>query len=149
MVIECCQISLQFRHNMDYIEQAARLVAPAVLIKGIFGITAHCISVFFNLPIWKLNVRPLTVITGILLGSCLAITVSLAAVLLVFLILGNEYPRVGHEFDALVTSVLIFFAMTIVCAGSFYSLLVNHRARFWLQLIMWGGVAATTWYYLP
>ena len=93
--------------------------------------------------------RPLTVITGILLGSCLAISVSLAAVLLVFVILGDEYPRVNREFDALVSSVLIFLAMTTVCAGSFYSLLVNHKSRYWLQLAMWLGVAATTWYYLP
>ena len=93
--------------------------------------------------------RPLTVITGILLGSCLAITVSLAAVLVVFLILGDDYPRVQHEFDDLVSSVSIFFVMTIVCAGSFYTLIINHRARYLAQGLMWAGLAATTWYYLP
>jgi hypothetical protein len=93
--------------------------------------------------------RPLTVITGILLGSCLAITVSLAAVLIVFLILGDDYPRLAHEFDSLVSSVFIFLGMTIISAGSFYSLLINHRARYGAQLLMWIGVAATTWYFLP
>ena len=93
--------------------------------------------------------RPLTVITGILLGSSLAITVSLAAVLIVFLILGDDYPRIQHEFESLVASVFIFFGMTTISAGSFYSLLINHRARFWAQLLMWAGLAATTWYYLP
>ena len=93
--------------------------------------------------------RPLTVITGILLGSCLAITVSLAAVLVVFLILGDDYPRVQYEFDSLVSSVSIFFAMTTISAGSFYTLLINHKARFWAQGLMWAGFAATTWYYLP
>jgi hypothetical protein len=93
--------------------------------------------------------RPLTVITGILLGSCLAITVSLAAVLVVFLVLGDDYPRVQHEFDSLVASVSIFFVMTTICAGSFYTLLINHTARFWAQGLMWAGLAATTWYYLP
>jgi arginine exporter protein ArgO len=93
--------------------------------------------------------RPLTVITGILLGSSLAITISLAAVLIVFLILGDDYPRIQHEFESLVASVCIFFGMTTISAGSFYSLLINHRARFWAQLLMWAGLAATTWYYLP
>jgi len=93
--------------------------------------------------------RPLTVITGILLGSCLAITVSLAAVLLVFLVLGDDYPRVQHEFKPLLSSVVIFFGMTIISATSFYALLINHRARWWAQFLMWAGVAGTTWYYLP
>ena len=93
--------------------------------------------------------RPLTVITGILLGSCLAITVSLAAVLIVFLILGDDYPRVQYEFDSLVSSVFIFFGMTIISAGSFYTLLINHAARFWAQGLMWVGLAMTTWYFLP
>jgi uncharacterized BrkB/YihY/UPF0761 family membrane protein len=93
--------------------------------------------------------RPLTVITGILLGSSLAITISLAAVLIVFLILGDDYPRIQHEFESLVASVFIFLGMTTISAGSFYSLLINHRARFWAQLLMWAGLAATTWYYLP
>jgi hypothetical protein len=93
--------------------------------------------------------RPLTVITGILLGSSLAITVSLAAVLIVFLILGDDYPRIQHEFESLVASVFIFFGMTIITAGSFYTMLINHRLRIWGQLLMWAGLAATTWYYLP
>lgn len=93
--------------------------------------------------------RPLTVITGILLGSCLAITVSLTAVLVIFVILGDDYPRLQHEFESLVSSVSIFFGMTIISAGSFYTLLINHAARFWAQALMWAGLAATTWYYLP
>ena len=93
--------------------------------------------------------RPLTVITGVLLGSCLAITISLAAVLVIFLFLGDDYPRVEHEFGSLVTSVGIFFVMTIMCGASFYSLVINHAMRYWAQLLMWAGVAATTWYYLP
>jgi hypothetical protein len=93
--------------------------------------------------------RPLTVITGIVLGSCLAITVSLAAVLLVFLVLGDDYPRVQHEFRPLLSSVLLFLCMTIISAASFYSLVINHRARLFAQLILWSGIGATVWYYLP
>jgi len=87
------------------------------------------------------------VITGILLGSCLAMTISLAAVLFVFLILGDDYPRLQHEFRPLALSLLIFFGMTIISALSFYTLLINHRTRWFGQLLMWMGVAATSWYY--
>ena len=93
--------------------------------------------------------RPLTVITGIVLGSCLAITVSLAAVLLVFLFLGDEYPRVQDEFKPLTSSVLLFFGMTTISAASFYSLLINHPARIFAQLLLWLGIVATVWYSLP
>lgn len=91
--------------------------------------------------------RPLTVITGILLGSCLAITISLAAVLFVFLILGDEYPRLESEFRPLLSSVFIFLGMTIISAASFYALLINHTARWWAQGLMWSGLAATAWYF--
>ena len=88
--------------------------------------------------------RPLTVITGILLGSCLAITVSLAAVLLVFFILADDYPRVQHELRPLLFSISIFLAMTILSAASFYTLVINHRARNVCQGLLWAGVAATS-----
>ena len=93
--------------------------------------------------------RPLTVITGILLGSCLSIALSLALVVIVFLVLGDDYPRLQFEFRALILSMLIFFVMTIISAGSFYTLLTHHRWRHYAQVLLWAGVAATTWYYLP
>lgn len=93
--------------------------------------------------------RPLTAIVGILLGSCVAITVSLAAVLLMFLILGDDYPRVQYEFRPLLHSLLIFLGMTTISAASFYSLLIDHAARFWALAIMLVALAATVFYYLP
>ncbi|MDH3430628.1 MAG: hypothetical protein OEM60_01320 [Gammaproteobacteria bacterium] len=93
--------------------------------------------------------RPLTAITGILLGSCLAITVSLGAVLFVFLVLGDEYPRVQHEFKPLLISLFLFLGMTTISALSFYTLLINHATRWWAQGLLWSGLAATVWYYLP
>ena len=88
-------------------------------------------------------------INGILLGSCLAITVSLALVLIVFLFLGDDYPRLQHEFRPLLISMTIFLGMTIISAGSFYSLLTRHRARIAAQAAMWLGLAGTVWYYWP
>ena len=58
--------------------------------------------------------RPLTVLNAIVLGSCVSIAVSLAAVLLMFLVLGDDYPRLAYEFRGLVVSFAIFLAMTAV-----------------------------------
>lgn len=88
-------------------------------------------------------------ITGILLGSSLAITVSLFLVVVVFLLLGDEHPQVRHEFRPLVRSLLVFLAMTAMTALSFYGVLVRHPGRFLAQGLMWLGLAATAWYFWP
>jgi hypothetical protein len=93
--------------------------------------------------------RPLTVITGIVLGSSLSITVSLGAVLFIFLVLGEEHPRLGDEFGALIGSLLIFSAMTLISGLSFYSMLIRHEWRRGAQILMWLGIAATGAYYWP
>ena len=93
--------------------------------------------------------RPLTVVTGILLGSSFAIAASLAAVMVVFLVLADEYPRLQHEFRALTYSLLVFTGMTAVAALSFYSLVKNHPRWLQAQLLMWAALAGTVYYYLP
>lgn len=93
--------------------------------------------------------RPLTVITGFVLGSCLSVAVSLAAVLVMFLFLGDDYPRLQYEFRGLVASFLIFLAMTAISAMSFYSLLKGLRYRHAWQAAMWTGVLAVGFYYWP
>lgn len=93
--------------------------------------------------------RPLTVITGIVLGSCVSIAVSLAAVLVIFLILGDDYPRLDAEFRGLTTSLLIFSVMTGISGLSFYALLIRHRWRAAAQAVMWAGLLLTGGYYWP
>ena len=93
--------------------------------------------------------RPLTMITGILLGTCVSISVSLMLVLVVFLVLGDDYPRLQHEFRPLMVSMTIFLGMTMISAASFYSLLIGHRGRYLAQTVMWLGLAATASYYWP
>jgi hypothetical protein len=93
--------------------------------------------------------RPLTVITGIMLGSSLSIAFSLAAVLIIFTVLGDDYPRLDHEFRPLLASFSIFTAMTIISAASFYALVKHHPGRWAGQVLMWAGFAATGYYYWP
>ena len=93
--------------------------------------------------------RPLTAVTLIILGSCFSISVSLAAVLVVVLVLGGEYPRLQREFEPLLSSFVLFVVMTAVSAASFYSLIKKHRLRFWAQAAMWLGLLVTGAYYWP
>ena len=90
----------------------------------------------------KVNIRymqPLTVVTGILLGSSVSIAFSLGAVLIIFWVLGDEYPRLSYEFDALVRSLALFTVMTAISAASFYTMLKEHVARWPMQALMWVG----------
>lgn len=93
--------------------------------------------------------RPLTVIAGIILGSSLSITVSLAVVSLIFLILADDYPRLQDEFAPLSRSVLLFFCLTAISAWSFWSALKNRSDRWLAQVAMWFGIAIVGYYYWP
>ena len=93
--------------------------------------------------------RPLTVITGILLGSCLSIAISLAAVMLIYVVLGDDYPRLQGELRPLLTSTAIFVGMTLISALSFYSLLIDHKYRNWAQVLMWFSILAVGSFYWP
>lgn len=92
---------------------------------------------------------PLTVITGILLGTSFSIAFSLAAVLIIFWVLGDDYPRLDHELPALVTSLALFTLMTAISAVSFYAMLKSQRARWVLQGLLWSGLMALGAYYWP
>ncbi len=93
--------------------------------------------------------RPLTVITGIVLGSCLSITISLVAVLIMFVLLRGEHPRLVAEFEAMSTSLALFSAMTAISALSFYGLIIRHKWRMAAQLLMWAGLVVVGFYYWP
>lgn len=93
--------------------------------------------------------RPLSAVTLIILGSCFAITFSLAAVIFIVLVLGDEYPRLQREFVPLRDSLLVFLGMTLIAAASFYTLAKNHAARYWAQAAMWAGLFGVGYYYWP
>lgn len=93
--------------------------------------------------------RPLSVITLIILGSSFAITFSLSAVILVVLILGDEYPRLQNEFPPLLSSLALFLVMTAIAAASFYTMMKEHALRYWWQAAMWLGLIVVGLYYWP
>ncbi len=93
--------------------------------------------------------QPLTVITGILLGSTAAIAAGLTVVLFLFFILVDDHPRLATEFAPLQVSTVIFLVMTAVCAASFLGLVKKAPWRWVAQAGMWLGLVLTVLYYLP
>ena len=93
--------------------------------------------------------RPLTVLTGIVLGSSAATTFGLAATLVVFLVLSGEVPQFRAELPMLALYVALFAALTALAATSFVGLAKNRPWRRWAQGALWGalaGLAAIYWY---
>ena len=93
--------------------------------------------------------RPLTIITGIVLGSAFSIAFSLAVVMLIFAVIGSDHPQIRSESGSLAASLALFTALTVVAALSFAARLRWHRWQLAGQLLMWAGVLCTGWYYWP
>ena len=93
--------------------------------------------------------RPLMVINGFLLGSCLSIAVSLGLVLIVYLVIGTDEPRIRGEMQPLTVSLLIFLLMTAISAASFYAIARALPWRWPAQGVLLAGLALAGWYYWP
>jgi hypothetical protein len=93
--------------------------------------------------------QPFAVILGIVLGSLVSITFSLAVVMLVFWILRNDDPRFAAEMPELVRGTLIFSFLAAAAALAFAGVLLRRLWRF-LALAMFGaGMLGTAYYYWP
>jgi hypothetical protein len=93
--------------------------------------------------------RPFVVILGIVLGSLVSIAFSLSVVLLIFLILRSDSPRVAAELPELARGALMFLLLA-ACAGmAFIHTLRGHRARYAFLCLLWIGLLGAGWYYWP
>ena len=93
--------------------------------------------------------QPLTVLTGIVLGSSAATTFGLGATLVVFLVLSGDIPEYRKELPLLALYAALFAGLTALAATSFVGLAKNRPWRRWAQGAMWGalaGLAALYWY---
>lgn len=86
--------------------------------------------------------RPLTVLTGIVLGSAAATTFGLAATLVVFLVLSDEHPQFGSELPLLALYLAIFVGLTALAAAGFIGLAKQRPWRRWAQAALWATLAA-------
>lgn len=93
--------------------------------------------------------QPFTVILGVILGSLFSIAFSLAVVLLVFWILRNDHPRFDAEMPELFRATLIFGGLALLAGYSFLGTIRGREWRYASLAALWGGLAATGWYYWP
>ena len=81
--------------------------------------------------------RPLTVLTGIILGSSAATTFGLAATLVVFVVLSGEHPQFRSELPLLAVYLAIFLGLTALSGASFIGLARQRPWRRWAQAALW------------
>lgn len=130
-------------------------VAPSVpekLVTGRIWTNSAADTLAFEVPACApavASMKPLTIITGVVLGSAASITLGLAVVILIFVITGLDQPRIRDEFPPLVSSVALFAILTAVSAASFVSLVRDRNWRWWAQAAMWALVGAIGVYYWP
>lgn len=86
--------------------------------------------------------RPLTVLTGIVLGSAAATTFGLAATMVVFAVLANEHPQFRAELPQLAAYLAAFMGLTALAALGFIGLARQRPWRGWAQAALWVALAA-------
>jgi hypothetical protein len=87
-------------------------------------------------------VRPLTVLTGIILGSAAATTFGLVTTLVVFMVLSDEIPRFRAELPLLGGYAVLFAGLTALAALSFVGQAKQRPWRRAAQAAMWAALAA-------
>ncbi len=92
--------------------------------------------------------RPLTILTGFVLGTAVSITFSMAVVGLLLAILVSDYPQVRAEIRPMLTLSGLFLLLAVTSGFSFISLVREQRWWWTAQLAMWGAIAGIAWYLL-
>lgn len=93
--------------------------------------------------------QPFTILLGILLGSLISISFSLAAVLLVFWFLQDDHPRFGAEMPELARGAALFSATVLVAPAAFLGTVRRRIWRYPVLLLLWGAVGQIGCYYWP
>lgn len=93
--------------------------------------------------------RPITVLNGIIMGSCGSIFTGIAVTLVIFLVIGPENPSLQRELGPLLRYAAIFLALTGLSTVAFIGQLLLKRWRWWAQGVMLVAVSAAVVYLLP
>ena len=92
---------------------------------------------------------PLAILTGIIMGSAITMTVGLAMVLIVFVVLAGEHPRLGIEAYRLLASFGLFLTLALVSSAAFWGVLRKRRWMWVAQAATWLAVVAIARFYWP
>jgi len=85
---------------------------------------------------------PLGFLTGVLLGSAVAIAG-------VFLAVSSDHPALLEEYAPLLRGIVLFGILAAVGGVAFVSLQKNRPWRWAAQGVMWATLAAIAWSYWP
>jgi hypothetical protein len=92
---------------------------------------------------------PLAVLTGIIMGSAVTITIGLAMVLVVFLSLAGEYSSFAREYGPMLTSFGLFLGLSFVSSYAFIATLWERRWKWWAQGGTWLTILLIAVHYWP
>lgn len=92
---------------------------------------------------------PLAVLTGIIMGSAVTITIGLAMVIVVFLSLSGDQPGLAREYSHLLTSFGLFLGLAFISGYAFVGALKRPTWLWHAQGATWIGIALIAWYYWP
>jgi hypothetical protein len=93
--------------------------------------------------------RPGVVLIGFVLGSAAGIAFSLFGVLVIYLVLRAEHPRIGAEIGPLLVHLALFVGLTFVAGVTFYAELRQVAWRAACRLALVGSLAGLTALYWP
>jgi hypothetical protein len=93
--------------------------------------------------------RPMAVLLGIIMGSAVALTVSLTMSAIVFLLLPEYWARLASERLPLIKALLWSWSLAGVAGASFVGELRGRRWRFATQLVLAAMLVVLGWIYWP
>lgn len=91
---------------------------------------------------------PLAAITAIVLGSAVAISFGLCAVLVIFWIIRNDAEQIGVEIARLPLYCALFLGLSAAAGSAMYSLMKSLPWRWRAQAAMWAttvGIGLVVW----
>ncbi|MGA2564644.1 MAG: hypothetical protein ABSF96_13875 [Steroidobacteraceae bacterium] len=93
--------------------------------------------------------RPMAVLLGIIMGSAVALTVSLTMSGIVFLLLPEYWSRLASERVPLLKALLWSWSLAGVAGASFVGELRGWRWRFAAQAVLAAMLVVLGWIYWP
>lgn len=92
---------------------------------------------------------PLGFLTGVVLGSAVSIAVVLGMILVIYLMIATDHPRVLDEYSGLVKALVLFGILTAVSAIAFLGLQRRASWRWVAQGAMWLAFLGIGYFYWP
>ena len=100
-------------------------------------------------PAGDVNMRPVTVLLGIVMGTVVSVSSGLLLVCFIFLLLRDDYPRLSAEIPQLAVATLMFTALSLFAGVSFYGSLKSRTWRHLPMAALWVSVLVVGWYFWP